>query len=151
MTTHRCVLHKTKLEEFKAWLDQERIKHRPGKGEYQVLQVQTCKGWQVVYDKMTKEHLTVNQSLLPLVRRFISSKEQPMILNKETHYESVLVGTLRTGSLEGESVAYEVHLIKGERLAAKSLKTGRTFVLGLDKLIELAREAGVDEEQPHDP
>jgi len=44
---NRCTLHKTKLEDFKAFLDSEGIKYRPGKGFYQVLQVQTEKYMQL--------------------------------------------------------------------------------------------------------
>jgi hypothetical protein len=68
----RCLLHKTKLEPFKTFLDESGIPHRPGKGDYQVLQVYLPKiGWQVMFDKHSPEHYTVNEKLLPTVRRFL--------------------------------------------------------------------------------
>jgi hypothetical protein len=72
----RNLLHKSKLEDFKSWLDAEGIQHRAGKGSYQVLQVMTHKGWQVVFDKHTDEHFTVNEVLVPIVTRFIRSKKK---------------------------------------------------------------------------
>ena len=75
MSDNRCLLHKTKLEEFKAWLDSKGIQHRPGKGDWQVLQVQTTNfGWQVVFEKKDMpEHFTVNDKLVSVVREFINS------------------------------------------------------------------------------
>ena len=72
----RNLLHKSKLGALKSWLDAEGIQHRAGKGGYQVLQVMTHKGWQVVFDKHTDEHFTVNEVLVPIVTRFIRSKKQ---------------------------------------------------------------------------
>jgi hypothetical protein len=43
MTVKRCLLHKTKLEAFKAWLFAQFIPYRPGKGPWQELQVHTEK------------------------------------------------------------------------------------------------------------
>ena len=76
MPDNRCCLHKTKLEEFKAWLNDEGLAHRPGKGEWQALQVQTPDaGWQVVFLKASMpEHFSVNEKLMPLVRRFIAAR-----------------------------------------------------------------------------
>lgn len=73
MTNKRCLLHKTKLEAFKAWLDEQSIPHRPGKGPWQELQVLTEKyGWQVVFSRAEMpEHLSMNEKLTPLVRQFI--------------------------------------------------------------------------------
>ena len=36
----RILLHITRLDAFKAWLESQGFKHRPGKGAYQELQVQ---------------------------------------------------------------------------------------------------------------
>lgn len=68
----RCTLHISKLEAFKSWLNDNGIAHRPGKGDYQVLQVITTNhGWQVVFKRNNMpEHYTVNEKLLPLVRQF---------------------------------------------------------------------------------
>lgn len=73
----RNTLHKTKLQEFKDYLDANCIGYRPGKGEYQVLQVCTPdSGWQVVFSRLDMpEHFTVGDKLLPLVRKYLESKK----------------------------------------------------------------------------
>lgn len=68
----RSMLHRTKLDDFKRWLDANGIPHRPGKGDYQVLQV--CRDgqhWNCVYirDRMP-EHYTTDRHLDSLVSRF---------------------------------------------------------------------------------
>ena len=75
---NRCTLHKTKLEDFKSFLDSLGIAHRPGKGDYQVLQVQTEKhGYQVVFEKSNMpEHYSVNDKLMPIVRRFLDHQSK---------------------------------------------------------------------------
>lgn len=74
--SHRNLLHKSKLDEFQLWCRANNIATRPGKGDYQVLQVLTPRsGWQVVFRKNDMpEHLTVNAALEPLVREFISAE-----------------------------------------------------------------------------
>lgn len=70
----RNLLHVSKLDEFQAWLTKVGVEHRPGRGEYEVLQVKTKKGtWQCVFRRheMT-EHFTVAYPLEPIVRRFIN-------------------------------------------------------------------------------
>lgn len=68
----RCLLHKSKLEAFKAWLTARGIEHRPPRGEFQVLQVKTKSGWQCVFDRIdAKEHYTVAGPLESTVHRFI--------------------------------------------------------------------------------
>lgn len=48
----RCLLHKSKLEDFKAFLDSEGIQHRPGKGDWQALQVcKDGKHWNCVFNE----------------------------------------------------------------------------------------------------
>ncbi|MBC2594901.1 hypothetical protein H5P28_11595 [Ruficoccus amylovorans] len=76
----RCLLHKSKLDAFKAWLDQEGIPNHPGKGDYQVLQVQVSDwGWRGIYDRLdAKVHYTVEGPMESLVRRFIkATRNQP--------------------------------------------------------------------------
>lgn len=75
---NRILLHKTKLEAFKLWLDSHGIAHRPGKGDYQALQVLSPEsGWQVVFTKNEMpEHYTVNAKLVPIVRNFIASQHE---------------------------------------------------------------------------
>ena len=72
----RCLLHKTKLDEFKAWLTAQGIAHRPGRGEFQVLQVALPRNqWGVVYDRIeAPEHYTVTGPLEGTVRRYIRTK-----------------------------------------------------------------------------
>lgn len=69
----RCLLHKSRLDAFKLWCEHRAIQTRPGRGDYQVLQVLTSKfGWQVVYDRNdAPEHYTVTWPLEMLVKRFI--------------------------------------------------------------------------------
>ena len=71
----RNLLHKSKLCEFASWLEKKRINHRPGRGDFQVMQVANREGqWGVVYDRLTApEHYTVTRDIEPLVRRFIQS------------------------------------------------------------------------------
>jgi len=76
----RCLLHRTKLEEFKAWLDQQGIPVRPGKGPWQLFQVFTeDHGWQVVFDSNNPEHVSVNEKLVPIVQGFLATRADPII------------------------------------------------------------------------
>lgn len=74
----RALLHKSKLDEFKGWLNVAGITHRPGRGEFQVLQVALPRNqWGVVYDRLdAREHFTVTESLEPLVVRFIRAQRR---------------------------------------------------------------------------
>lgn len=69
----RNLLHKTKLDPFKAWLTENGIEHRPARGDYDVLQVRSDSGqWQCLFDRHNApEHYTVAGPLESLVRRFI--------------------------------------------------------------------------------
>lgn len=69
----RCVLHKTKIDEFKQWLSEVGIEFRPGKGCYQVLQVMVNGNFTPVYDsaKHSREHYSVQDELMPTVRHFL--------------------------------------------------------------------------------
>lgn len=73
----RCTLHLTHLEPFKAWLQEQGIAYRAGKGDWQVLQVQTPRfGWQVVFSRADMpEHYSVNEKLMPTVRKFLESRK----------------------------------------------------------------------------
>ena len=75
----RSLLHKTKLEEFKAWLDSEGVKHRPGKGEWQVLQVcKDGKHWNSVFIRLDMpEHFTTDKRLDSLVMKYCRTKNTP--------------------------------------------------------------------------
>lgn len=69
----RNLLHKTMLEPFKVWLTAEGIKHRPPRGDYDVLQVQNrAPEWLCIFDRdAAPEHYTVDRRLVQMVRRFI--------------------------------------------------------------------------------
>lgn len=71
----RHLLHKTKLDSFKAWLDSQDIENRPARGDYQVLQVLVPRsGWQAVYDRNSApEHYTVPKPMENLVHKFIKA------------------------------------------------------------------------------
>jgi hypothetical protein len=82
----RNLLHVNKLEDFIRYLDEVEIPHRPGKGEYQILQVYTeSHGWRVVHKRLDmKEHYTVDERLVPLVKRFIDLQHlKPRPLREE--------------------------------------------------------------------
>lgn len=69
----RRLLHKSKLGEFKAWLDRQGIEHRAGSGDFQVLQVRSQDGkhWNAVYERIDMpEHLTNVRYPDSLVARF---------------------------------------------------------------------------------
>lgn len=58
------------LEEFKAYLDKFGIAHRPGKGEWEVLQVMTADfGWRVIH-KNKHGRLTVSEKLADIEEAF---------------------------------------------------------------------------------
>jgi len=71
------LLKKCHLELFKAWLDKEGVAYRPGKGEYQVLQVFTpTDGFQVLFIKKGyEEYYTHNEKLQPTITRFYNEQE----------------------------------------------------------------------------
>lgn len=74
---NRTTLHVSRLEAFKRWLEQQGIAYRPGKGDFQMLQVLTEEhGWQCVFRRLDMpEHYTVQDKLMPLVRRFTNNPE----------------------------------------------------------------------------
>lgn len=73
----KSLLHITKLEEFKAWLDSEGLPHRPGKGEWQVLQVcKNGKHWSAVFTRADMpEHFTTDWHLDKLVAKFCRQRK----------------------------------------------------------------------------
>ena len=74
----RATLHKSKLEDFKEYLNSRGVAYRPGKGTWQVLQVLTSKsGWQCIYSKAAMpEHYVVQNKLLPLVWGYLEEKRK---------------------------------------------------------------------------
>lgn len=76
----RNLLHKSKLEDFKKFLDSEGISHFETKADYQVLQVQIGKQKFAIYEKLnSKEHYTVPVQLIPLVVKFVKPVENTHI------------------------------------------------------------------------
>lgn len=72
----RCLLHKTRLNEFREWCGLNGIECRDGRGDYQVLQVHIGHKWHAIYDRVyMPEHLTVPVPLLSMVRRFIHTSK----------------------------------------------------------------------------
>lgn len=74
----RNLLHKTHLEDFKAWLAYRGTEYRPGRGDWQVLQVKCGQEWQCVYHRIyMPEHLTVaGNKIEKLVRRFYDDRKR---------------------------------------------------------------------------
>ena len=75
---NRCTLHKDKLDDFKQFLNDRGIAYRPGRGAYQALQVFTeLSGWQCIHSRADMpEHYTVQDKLMPLVRRYLEFRRQ---------------------------------------------------------------------------
>ena len=73
----RNLLHKTKLGEFINWCGTQGIPTRPGKGEYEMVQVNVRGRWFKVYrrDATWGEHYTVERRLEATVHQFINSQK----------------------------------------------------------------------------
>ena len=68
----RSVFHRSHLEPFKTWLDKERIQHRPGKGVWQILQVNHPRWkWLVIHENARPEHLTIDSRMGSMISRFL--------------------------------------------------------------------------------
>lgn len=76
MTAHRHLLHKNKVEDFKRYLDEIGVTHRPGRGDYEILQVYRNDGqWFKLYSRHNMpEHVTVQGPLCPLVRSYLHAR-----------------------------------------------------------------------------
>ena len=72
------LLHMNQLDAFKDYLTRHGIRHRPPRGDYQVLQV--CKHgnqWHALYQRLAAtEHLTVPRPLMGLVLNFLKEKKR---------------------------------------------------------------------------
>lgn len=73
----RNLLHKAKMDNFIRWCLENKIPTRPGKGCFEVLQVYDQRlGWGVIFDRIdAKEHYTVGNKAMPIVRRYIGRKK----------------------------------------------------------------------------
>jgi len=74
----RNTLHLSHLESFKQFLIDEFVAFRPGKGDFQTLQIQLPDGqWACIYSRLDMpEHYTVDRRLENLVHRFIRAKKE---------------------------------------------------------------------------
>lgn len=73
--SNRSTLHVNNLAEFKAFLASRSIATRPGKGEYQLFQVEyPGTNWNVVFFRLGTEHLTANKALMPIVEEFFNTR-----------------------------------------------------------------------------
>ena len=72
----RNLLHKEKLDQFKEFLDNQRITYREGKGTWEVIQVwnRGSERFDVIHTRMRGDHLSVPQPLIGLVRKFQKSE-----------------------------------------------------------------------------
>lgn len=94
------MLHKSRLDEFEAWCRKHGYGTRPGKGEYQVLQIHyPAKGWVPIYEKLySKEHYTVSGLLVPIVKKFLMSKaEESKICHTDTAPSAAQRGSRESG------------------------------------------------------
>lgn len=72
------LLQLSALDAFKAWLESQDIPYRPGKGQYEALQIFVGPEWAKLYHKdRIVSHLVVQERLVPLVRRFVSEASIP--------------------------------------------------------------------------
>lgn len=79
---NRNLLHVSKVEDFKAYLDEIGVDHRPGRGEFELLQVHVDGAWPKLYSRLKEtEHVTVQNALIPLVRAFIHRRKLPEPVN----------------------------------------------------------------------
>lgn len=71
----RNLLHKNDVPTFLAWLDLKGIAHRPGRGDWQICQIQRNDGWFPLFSRANMpEHVTVPDRLNQLVRVYLSQK-----------------------------------------------------------------------------
>ena len=73
----RCLLHKSKLQELKQWLESQGYTILETKDYYEVLRAKKDKNLIIIYKKSdVKEHLTVQQKDDKLIRRFIRESKK---------------------------------------------------------------------------
>lgn len=72
----RCLLHKSKLEDFKSFLIREKFQYRSGKGQFQVLQVEVRGFWIPIYERLSGDHFTTQKELIPLIRAYLRERNE---------------------------------------------------------------------------
>lgn len=70
------LLRKTQLKRFLEWCFLNEVETRPGKGEWQVVQVCTPDaGWQVIFNsRKNPDHYSINAKLIPTVKAFFMER-----------------------------------------------------------------------------
>ena len=71
---NRCLLHKSKLEPFKNWLEERGWTIEQTKGDYEVLRARYSERQQplIIYEKLdAKEHLSITDKDANIVRAFL--------------------------------------------------------------------------------
>jgi hypothetical protein len=64
------------MDDFIAWLDANNYPWRPGRGDYQLIQVQVDGSWYPIYDRNNAiEHVTVYGPVVRVVRAFIRERK----------------------------------------------------------------------------
>lgn len=84
----RCLLHQTKLEDFKNWLIKDGWTIESTKGLYEVLRARksTKKNPLIVYKQLDKtEHYTVQSRDMGVVRAYIRSNRKINSLKEDTN------------------------------------------------------------------
>jgi hypothetical protein len=93
----RSLFHRVHLDSFKAWLDREKIQHRPGKGEWQVLQVNHPRWkWMVIHESSRAEHLTIDSRMGSMVARFLRDYKSKARARRE---DGVQVAVITCGDM----------------------------------------------------
>lgn len=118
----RATLAIHKLEEFKEWLDCTDVQYRDTTAPWQVLQVRLPYDprWHAIYKKLhAKEHLSVPEPLVRLVREFIErplamhkpiqtqAAEQPLIAMNRCCEKAVPLGRATCPECEEASAGYQ--------------------------------------------
>lgn len=70
----RCTLHRKKLGEFTAWCAEHGYETRAGKGDFEVLQVYYKGHYLRIWDRHNGDHYTVENTLIPLIRKYIETR-----------------------------------------------------------------------------
>lgn len=75
---NRCLLHKSKLEDFKKWLVKNNWTIENCKGEYEVLRARSIRNKVlIVYRKLQfKEHYTIVDKDYPIVKNFLDESKR---------------------------------------------------------------------------
>ena len=85
----RCILHKSKLNQFREWLFSKGYVIESTKGDYEVLRAKKGKNTVIIYEKLyAKEHLTVQQKDYNLVRQFLKETKGDKKMSEKLSFDS---------------------------------------------------------------